>query len=289
MIKIAKRFLIKPGSTIDLKRRPTRVDPVYISKQDYKRLLKEHVDYLSTQQELLYASNRHAILVIFQGMDAAGKDGCIKHVMSGVNPQGCNVFSYSHPSAVELRHDFLWRTTRDLPERGKIAIFNRSYYEEVVIVRVHPHILAAEAPPDATMNDGIWQDRYKSINDLECHLHRNGTRIVKIFLHMSKEEQRHRLLDRIVTADKNWKINPSDLAEREFWPSYLEAYQECISATTTHEAPWYVVPADDKHSARLFVSHIILEAMEELKLAFPEPSPERRAELLSMRQRLECD
>jgi PPK2 family polyphosphate:nucleotide phosphotransferase len=287
MHDLTKTFRIHPGETVDLKRRPTRVEPVYTSKRQYKQLLQEHVERLSALQELLYASNRHAILIIFQAMDAAGKDGCIKHVMSGVNPQGCDVFSYSHPSPTELRHDFLWRTTRDLPERGKIVIFNRSYYEEVLIVRVHPEILRAEALPDDGKNERIWAERYRSIVGLERHLHGNGTRIVKIFLHVSEQEQRRRLLDRIDTQEKNWKITPSDIAERKYWSQYRKAYEDCLSATSMREAPWHVVPADDKLSARLFVSRIIVETLEELNMSFPETTPDRQKELRAMRKQLE--
>ena len=222
-------------------------------------------------------------------MDAAGKDGCIKHVMSGVNPQGCDVFSYSHPSAAELRHDFLWRTTRDLPERGKIVIFNRSYYEEVLIVRVHPEILQAEALPDDGEDKKIWPNRYRSIVGLERHLHANGTRIVKIFLHVSKEEQRRRLIARIDTPEKNWKIKQSDIEERKYWNQYRKAYEDCLSGTSTREAPWYVVPADDKLSARLLVSHIILEVLDGLNMTFPEITSGRRKELQAMRKQLESE
>src|SRR6476620_5935391 len=287
MKQLTKEFRVRPGETVDLKLRPTRVDPVYASKQEYKQLLDEHVTRLSALQALLYASNRHAVLIIFQAMDAAGKDGCIKHVMSGVNPQGCDVFSYSHPSPAELRHDFLWRTTRDLPERGKIVIFNRSYYEEVLIVRVHPEILKAEALPDDGKDQRIWQDRYRSIVDLERHLHSNGTRIVKIFLHISKEEQRLRLLDRVNTPEKNWKITASDIEERKFWNQYRKAYEHCLSATSTRDAPWYVVPADDKRTARLFVSQIILETLEKRDMSFPKTTHERRDQLRSMLKELE--
>ena len=289
MKTLAKSFRVHPGTAVDLKERPTRVDPIYGSKRDYKQLLDEHVTRLSHLQELLYASNRHALLIIFQAMDAAGKDGCIKHVMSGVNPQGCDVFSYSHPSAAELRHDFLWRTTRDLPERGKIAIFNRSYYEEVLIVRVHADILQAEAVPSEAKGDKIWRDRFKSIIDFEHHLHQNGTRIVKFFLHVSKEEQRRRLLDRIDTPEKNWKISPADIEERKYWKQYRKAYEACLSATSTRDAPWHVIPADDKLDARLFVSQIILEALEHLDMSFHETTPERRRQLQAMRQQLEAE
>jgi PPK2 family polyphosphate:nucleotide phosphotransferase len=286
---ITQHFRVAQGERVDLKARPTRIDPVYASKRAYKSLLDEHVARLSAQQELLYASHRHAALIIFQAMDAAGKDGCIKHVISGVNPQGCEVISDSHPAPVELRHDFLWRTTCDLPERGKIAIFNRSYCEEVLIVRVHPGILQAEALADAPKGERIWHDRYRSIVDLECHLRSNGTRVVKFFLHVSKDEQRRRLLDRIDTREKNWKINAADLAEREYWCAYHAAYEDCPSATNTREAPWYVIPADDKMTARLSVSRIILETLEDLDVHFPAATPERQMELQAMRQQLEME
>jgi PPK2 family polyphosphate:nucleotide phosphotransferase len=287
MKNVTGKFRIRPGETVDLRLRPTRVASAHASKLQYKQLLKEHVTRLSALQELLYACNQYAILIIFQAMDAAGKDGCIKHVMSGVNPQGCDVFSYSHPNPTELKHDFLWRTTRDLPERGKIVIFNRSYYEEVLIVRVHPEILRAEALPRDGKNETIWPQRYRSIVGLERHLHGNATRIVKIFLHVSEQEQRLRLLDRIATQEKNWKIKPSDIEERKYWHQYRRAYEDCLSATSTEEAPWHVVPADDKHSARLFVSHIILEMLEGLNMSFPKTTPERQKELMLMRQQLE--
>jgi len=282
-----KHLRVKPGQAVELKHWPTRVTPVYGSKRDYQGLLDDHVVRLSTQQELLYASNAHAVLIIFQAMDAAGKDGAIKHVMSGVNPQGCQVFSFSHPSPSELRHDFLWRTTRDLPERGKIGIFNRSYYEEVLIVRVHPEILAAEAlPQDENEPENIWRHRCQSITGFERHLVRNGTRIIKIFLHVSRQEQRIRLLERIDHPHKNWKISPADIEERKFWTSYRKAYEACLSATSSSQAPWYIVPADDKQTARLLVSQIILEAMESLDMEFPRATTERQAELAAMRKQL---
>ena len=219
-----KDFRVAEGDEVDLGKRPTKVDPVYKSKDQYKTLLEDHVQRLSDQQQLLYASNQHAVLLIFQAMDAAGKDGAIRHVMSGVNPQGCQVFSFKHPSAAELEHDFLWRTTRDLPERGRIGIFNRSYYEEVLIVRVHPRAPAQRGHPGrATPGQGkVWRDRYRSIVDLEKHLHANGTRIVKFFLHLSKEEQRKRFLERIDEPDKNWKFSHADIEERKFWKHYMK-------------------------------------------------------------------
>ena len=284
----SKDFRVREGDEVNLKKWPTKIDPVYKSKEEYQKLLEEHVAQLSSQQQLLYASNRHAILLIFQAMDAAGKDGAIQHVMSGVNPQGCQVFSYKHPSATELEHDFLWRTTRDLPERGRIGIFNRSYYEEVLIVRVHPEILRSEAIPDTAHHDKkVWHDRYRSIVDFEKHLHSNGTRIIKFFLHLSKEEQRKRFLARIDEPDKNWKFSAADIQERKFWKQYMKAYEECLSATSTDDAPWYVVPADDKENARLIVSRIVLDTLEGLKMAYPKTTAKRRRELLSIRKGLE--
>jgi PPK2 family polyphosphate:nucleotide phosphotransferase len=222
-------------------------------------------------------------------MDAAGKDGAIKHVMSGVNPQGCQVFSFKHPSATELEHDFLWRTTRALPERGRIGIFNRSYYEEVLIVRVHRDILRSEAIPDAPDHDKkLWHDRYRSIVDLERHLHANGTRVVKIFLHLSKKEQTNRFLARIDEPDKNWKISTADIEERKFWPQYRKAYEDCLSATSTTDSPWYVVPADDKENARLIVSQIVVDTLEGLEMSHPKVTAERAQELQSIRAGLEA-
>jgi len=280
-------FLVKPGETVKLHKWTTQVPPVYKSKKQYHHLLENHVEELASLQRLHYASNRYALLLIFQGMDAAGKDGAIRHVMSGINPQGCQVFSFKQPSAEELDHDFLWRTTRRLPERGRIGIFNRSYYEEVLIVRVHPEILTSQRLPDELpVTKSIWKDRYRSIVDLESHLHRNGTRIIKFFLHMSKDEQRERFLDRIDESEKNWKFSVSDLHERKSWPLYMQAYEECLSATSTADAPWYVVPADDKKNARLIVSQVVLDALENLRMAYPKTTAKRRRELKSIREQL---
>lgn len=285
-----KDFRVGEGDEIDLETWPTRVDPAYKSKDQYKTLLEDHVEQLSAQQQLLYAANRHAVLLIFQAMDAAGKDGAIRHVMSGVNPQGCQVFSFKHPSEAELEHDFLWRTTRDLPGRGKIGIFNRSYYEEVLITRVHPEILQSEGVPHATHADkGVWRDRYRSIVDLERHLHANGTRIVKFFLHLSKDEQRKRFLERIDEPEKNWKFSQADVEERKFWKAYMKAYEHCLGATSTSDSPWYVVPADDKENARLIVSQVVLDTLRGLHSAFPETTPDRRRELAAIREQLEHD
>jgi len=283
----SKDFRVPQSAEVDLKKWPTKVDPVYKSREQYKKFLDDHIAQLSAQQELLYSSDSYAVLLIFQAMDAAGKDGAIKHVMSGVNPQGCQVFSFKHPSATELQHDFLWRTTRDLPERGKIGIFNRSYYEEVLIARVHPEVLRSEKLPDLPQNDkAIWHDRYRSIVDLERHLHDNGTRIVKFFLHLSKEEQRKRFLARIDEPEKNWKFSAADIAERKFWKQYMKAYEKCLGATSTKFAPWYVVPADDKENARLIVSRIVLDTLDELKMSYPKTGAKRRRELLSIRKEL---
>jgi PPK2 family polyphosphate:nucleotide phosphotransferase len=281
-------YQVSPGTQVDLKKRPTKTRPAYKSKGEYRDMLSTHVEELCAQQELLYASNSYALLMIFQAMDAAGKDGAIAHVMSGINPQGCRVSSFKHPSAEELKHDFLWRTTRDLPQRGQIGIFNRSYYEEVLIARVHPEILRAEGLPDELRDEKtIWRDRYRSIVDLERHLTRNGTRVIKFFLHLSKEEQRRRFLERIETPAKNWKFSGSDIAERQYWKEYMKAYEKCLSATSTHQAPWYIVPADDKLNARLIVSRIVVDTLERLRLSYPKSSAGRRRELLLLRKQLD--
>ena len=282
----ANTFKVREGDEVDLAQWATSTQALCKSKKAYRKLLQEHVDELSEQQQLLYASNRHALLLVFQAMDTAGKDGAIRHVMSGVNPQGCQVFSFKHPSAQERLHDFLWRSSRDLPERGRIGIFNRSYYEEVLIVRVHSGILHSEGLPDAAADDTVWHGRYRSIVDLERHLHTNGTRIVKVFLHLSKEEQRKRLLARIDEADKNWKFSAADIVEREFWDDYMHAYGQALGATSTTDSPWYVVPADDKDNARLIVSQIVLDVLAGMELGYPVVSPARRRELKGIRRLL---
>jgi len=281
-------YRVLPGKKVNLSKWPTKVKPVYDSKEEYRSLLAAHIEKLSERQSLLYASNKYSLLVIFQALDAAGKDSAIKHVMSGVNPQGCQVFSFKHPGAEELAHDFLWNAARRLPERGKIGIFNRSYYEEVLIVRVHPDILRAEGlPPELQDKETIWRDRYRSIVNFEDHLHRNGTRIVKFFLHLSWEEQRQRFLKRIDQPAKNWKFSADDVRERGFWKQYTTAYEACLGATSTRTAPWYVVPADDKETAQLIVSHVILRTLRDLKLAYPILVPERRRELEAARKLLQ--
>jgi PPK2 family polyphosphate:nucleotide phosphotransferase len=282
----SKDFLVREGKKVKLAKWPTIVKPVYKSKEQYRQLLEEHIGKLSLLQNLLYASNRHALLLIFQSMDAGGKDSSIKHVMSGVNPQGCQVFSFKHPSAEELEHDFLWRTTSCLPERGRIGIFNRSYYEEVLIVRVHPEILRSEGLADELDEKTVWEDRYHSIIDLENHLRRNGTRIIKFFLHISKEEQRKRFLKRIDDPRKNWKLSLADMQERKFWSHYMKAYEACLSATSTASAPWYVIPADDKENTHLIISQIILDTLKGLKMAYPKPNAKHKQELQSVRKLL---
>jgi PPK2 family polyphosphate:nucleotide phosphotransferase len=280
-------FRVRPGKPVVLDKWPTIVKPVYHSQDEYQSALTDHIHQLSKQQNLLYASDSYSLLLIFQAMDAAGKDSMISHVMSGINPQGCQVVSFKHPSAEDLDHDFLWNPTRRLPERGHIGIFNRSYYEEVLIVRVHPAILKAERIPAHLIDEKtIWRDRYRSIVNLEKHLHHNGTRIVKFFLHLSKEEQRKRFLKRIEDPEKNWKFSLDDVKERKYWAQYMKAYEDCLSATSTRIAPWYVVPADDKANAQLIVSRIILDTFGELGLAYPKSTPARRLELQSIRKHL---
>ena len=283
----SKDFRVRPREKVKLRKWPSIVKPFYSSKKQYQKLLEEHVKKLSSLQRLHYASNRYALLLIFQGMDGAGKDGAIRHVMSGVNPQGCQVFSFKQPSAEELKHDFLWRTTRCLPERGRIGIFNRSYYEEVLIVRVHPEILRGQGLPEELRDEKtIWNERYRSIVGLEEHLHRNGTRIIKFFLHLSKDEQRKRLLERIDKPAKNWKFSLADIGERKLWDRYMKVYEACLSATSTASAPWYVVPADYKKNARLIISQIILDTLKQLRMNYPEANKARRKELKSILKQL---
>jgi len=282
-----RKFQVQEGDKVDLDKWPTRVKPLYASSAQYQTLLETQVAELSAQQQLLYASSSHAVLLIFQAMDAAGKDGAIRHVMSGINPQGCQVFSFKHPSATELEHDFLWRTTQCLAERGRIGIFNRSYYEEVLIVRVHPEILRSQGLPDGLLNEKtIWKERYRSIIDQESHLHRNGTRIIKFFLHLSKEEQRKRFIDRIDEPEKNWKFSQANIVERGFWNEYMHAYEACLSATSTRHAPWYVVPADDKENARLIIARIVLDTLRSLGMRYPETDAGRRKTLQAIRREL---
>ena len=283
----SEHFRLRHGEKLNLGKLPTVVKPFYDSTKEYQKILAQHVDTLSTRQQLHYASNRYALLLIFQGMDSAGKDGAIRHVMSGVNPAGCQVSSFKQPSADELEHDFLWRTYQRLPARGRIGIFNRSYYEEVLVVKVHPEILRAQGLSEELRDEKlIWDERYKSITEMEAHLYRNGTRTIKIFLHLSKSEQRKRFLARIDEPDKNWKFSLADIHERKYWKHYMDAYEDCLSATSTHHAPWYAVPAEDKQNARLIVSQIVVDALDELKMSYPETTPKRKRELLAIRKEL---
>src|SRR5712671_945771 len=285
--EISEPFRITKGEKFRLKDYDPADTGGLQDKEKALKTLQRGVQLLSHFQEKLYAQDRWAMLMIFQAMDAAGKDGAIKHVMSGINPQGCGVTSFKAPSSEELQHDFLWRTTRDLPERGRIGIFNRSYYEEVLIVRVHPEILHSEGIGGVSLDEKtVWESRFRSIVGLERHLHLNATRIVKFYLHLSKDEQRKRFLQRIDEPDKNWKFSLADFEERKFWKRYMSAFEECLIATSTREAPWYVVPADDKENARLVVSQIILDTLNGLEMAYPEVSAERRQELQSIRERL---
>ncbi len=278
---------VNEGTTVRLADWPTRVDSPYGNDDAYRRLLRDRTEALHEMQELLYAHDRYALLVIFQAMDAAGKDGAIEHVMSGINPQGCQVFSFKQPSEEELDHDFLWRTTRCLPERGRIGIFNRSYYEEVLIVRVHPGILQSQKLPASERADaGIWDGRYRSITEFEAHVGRNGTRVIKFFLHISRDQQRKRFLARIDEPEKNWKFALADVKERQHWDAYMAAYESCLSATSTADSPWYVIPADDKKTARLLISETIIQTLRELGLSYPQVDDARRAELQLIRAEL---
>jgi PPK2 family polyphosphate:nucleotide phosphotransferase len=281
-------YRIGPGTKVDMSEWPTRVKPLSKSKKQYGKLLAEYRAEISELQSILYAHNRYALLLIFQGMDTAGKGGAIKHVMSGVNPQGCQVFSFQEPSNEELDHDFLWRTNKSLPERGRIGIFDRSYYEEMLIVRVIPEVFERQRLPDEFVHpETIWQQRYRDIVNLENYLHRNGTRIVKFFLHLSKEEQRRRLLARIDAADKNWKLSRADIEIRRLWDKFQIVYEDCLSATSSEFAPWYAVPADEKRNARLIVSQIIVDTMKTLRMDYPVADKRHLKELKQIKRMLE--
>jgi len=260
---------------------------VEMDKDEAKTILAQDIKRLAELQERLYAEHSWALLVIFQGMDAAGKDGAIKHVMSGVNPQGCEVTSFKQPSSEDLDHDFLWRAVARLPRRGRIGIFNRSYYEEMLVVRVHPEILEQERLPPGLLKHHVWDERFKSVNGFERHLAHSGMAILKFFLNISREEQRRRFLERLEDPAKHWKFSASDATERELWPRYVKAYDDMIRATSTPEAPWYVVPADDKPFARLVVAGAIVETLEQLDLKFPKVEGKALRELKRVRKMLE--
>jgi PPK2 family polyphosphate:nucleotide phosphotransferase len=275
-------FRVGPDEKIKLEKWPTLIKPYFQSREEYQAILKQRIKDLEVMQNILYASDQYALLLIFQGMDSAGKDSAIKHVMSGINPQGCEVFSFAQPNSEELAHDFLWRTTCKLPARGRIGIFNRSYYEEVLIVRVHPELLLNQGISDPSLDKKFWQQRYSSIINHEQHLHRNKTHIIKFFLHLSKEEQRKRFLQRIDTPNKNWKFSMADIEERKFWNDYKKVYEDSLSATSTEKSPWYIVPADDKENTQLIISQILLDKFKELKLAYPKATKEHKKELLKI-------
>ena len=281
-----KEFRIREGGKVRLKKLPTKVKPFYKSDEHYKDLLAAHIKELSERQDLLYAHNRYSLLLIFQAMDAAGKDGAIKHVMSGVNPQGCQVYSFKAPTSEDLDHDYMWRCVKCLPERGRIGIFNRSYYEEVLVVRVHPEILERQKLPTGGRKK-IWKRRFEQINSFEKYLVENGIVVLKVFLNVSREEQRKRFLARIEEPDKNWKFSTSDAAERTHWDEYMAAYEDCFNHTSTEWAPWHVVPADDKPLCRVLVAFLVWRMMKDLKLKYPTVSQEKRAELQKIRQMLE--
>lgn len=284
-----KGFTVDGSKKINLRKAPTKVDDIYDSADDYEKLLRSYNDKLVRLQTILYAHDRYAVLLIFQGMDTAGKDGAIRHVMSGVNPQGCQVFNHKQPSAEDLDHDFLWRSHKVCPERGRIGIFNRSYYEEVLIVRVQPEILNGEKIPEELLdgNKKFWQRRYEDIVNFERYLTHNGLCIIKFFLHLSKKEQRKRFLERIDDNEKNWKFSLADIEERKYWNDYMDAYEDCLNYTSTRANPWYVVPADDKKNARLIISQIVVERMKELKMSIPKIDSTQRKILKEIRKRLE--
>ena len=278
----------KNAKPLQLEQLPTGIKKLYGSKKEYRSLMEDFSDELQDLQRILYAHGTYALLLIFQGMDTAGKDGAIRHVMRGVNPQGCQVHSFKQPSEEELAHDFLWRTTKRLPRRGHIGIFNRSYYEEVLIVKAMPEVLAGQSLPEGYAGQKhFWPDRYRDIVRFEDFLHRNGTRVLKFFLHVSKEEQRQRLLSRVDEPDKNWKISTADLKSRALWDDFQKVYGECLQHTSHALAPWHAVPADDKHNARLIVSRIVIDALRSLPIAYPKPHKKQLAEVKRVREVLE--
>ncbi len=280
------RFIVPPGGKhFDLRKIATDDTHGVKDKAEAKEMLAERVKRLSEIQDILYADDRYGLLLIFQAMDAAGKDGTIKHVMSGINPQGCQVFSFKSPSSEDLDHDFMWRTQRCMPEQGRIGIFNRSYYEEVLVVRVHPEFLASQKLPPEGMDD-IWESRFDDINANEKYLARNGILPIKFFLHVSKKEQRKRFLERLDDPTKNWKFSEADVRERKLWDKYQEAYDEMLKRTSTKHAPWYVIPADNKWFTRLAVIEIIIDRLEKLDLAYPVVSDAKREELKAIREKL---
>lgn len=286
--KFSNRYCVGNGENFKFKNFPSSPKKTFgpEDKSTFKEALEQGIDALAELQEVLYAQDKWALLVIFQAMDAAGKDGAIKHVLSGINPQGCHVTSFKAPSAEELDHDFLWRCIKELPERGKIGIFNRSYYEEVLVVRVHEEILKNQKLPAKLITKKIWDQRLEDIHSFEKYLHRNGTKVIKIFLNVSKEEQKQRFLERIDEPDKNWKFNSGDIEERGYWDQYMKAYEDAIRKTSTKNSPWYIIPADEKPYARIAVASAIIHALADMQLAFPSLSEEERAKLQAMKKML---
>ncbi|MEL6632840.1 MAG: polyphosphate kinase 2 family protein [Bacteroidota bacterium] len=283
-------FRLDGSEDFEVGKRSTQTTPFYENKKDYKRLLEDYQDEIDDLQNMMYAHNKYSLLLVFQAMDAAGKDGTIRRVMSGINPHGVVVHAFKKPSEEELEHDYLWRTTKRLPQRGKIGIFNRSYYEEVLVVKVHPGILThgQRIPAEHIQDiDQVWQQRYQDIRQFETFLHRNGTQVIKFFLHLSKDEQKARFLDRLNTPSKNWKFSEHDVKERQHWDAYQTAYEDCINATATPESPWYVIPADDKRNMRLIVCETILQHMRQLDMHYPEVKDERKVEFEKYRTMLE--
>jgi PPK2 family polyphosphate:nucleotide phosphotransferase len=284
------KFRVPEGTNLNLKKHPTDFTADYTDKDQAVKDLQKNVDKLRALQDVLYAQDECSLLLIFQAMDAAGKDGAIEHVMSGVNPQGCQVVSFKQPSDEELSHDYLWRCAKNLPERGRIGIFNRSHYEEVLVVRVHPQILQAQQLPDDVKNDkDIWKKRFRQIRNFEEHLADNGTHVIKFFLNVSKEEQKRRFLSRIEEKEKNWKFSMGDVTERGRWDDYMKAYTEAIEATSTDKSPWYIIPADKKWFTRLSVSEVIVKKLESMKLQYPKVTKEHEAELLEAKKVLEAE
>ncbi|OPY31115.1 MAG: Polyphosphate kinase 2 (PPK2) [Methanomassiliicoccales archaeon PtaU1.Bin124] len=293
--RVLERIRVPAGKKVKLTEYPTswkkaeefKLNGLKLTKDNSKEILEKSKGELAAAQELLWAEDSYSMLIILQGMDAAGKDGIIEHVMSGVNPQGCEVTGFKTPSQIELDHDFMWRCYAAMPERGRIGIFNRSYYEEVLVVRVHPEILIGQRLPGKEKGEKLWEERFESINDIERHLTRNGTVILKFFLHESKDEQRSRFLDRLSDTEKQWKFSPGDLAEREFWDQYTKAYEEMLSATSTEHAPWYIIPADQKWLARVMVAFVIVRTIESLDLGYPQLSEAQKKSLGEAKKKLQ--
>ncbi|HQZ95053.1 MAG TPA: polyphosphate kinase 2 family protein [Pyrinomonadaceae bacterium] len=285
-----EKFRVAEGSKVNLKKHPTDFTGDYTDKKQAVKDLEKNVARMRELQDVLYAQDKYSLLIIIQAMDAAGKDGAIEHVMTGVNPQGCHIVSFKQPSSEELDHDFLWRCQKNLPARGMIGIFNRSHYEEVLVVRVHPQILQFQQLPDETLNDkDIWNKRFKHIRDWENHLVENGTQVIKFFLNVSRDEQKARFLSRIEEEDKNWKFSIGDVKERGMWSEYMKCYTEAMEATSTEKAPWYIIPADKKWFTRLAISEIIVKKLESLDLKYPVMTDEHKAELLEAKKMLESE